>query len=150
MFQPNQVRWYKESRGNKDEISQSFVKTTNVQNDSPYQLKLKSELRIPDVSEKDFGNYFCAVKNDKGEQFNQVTTDTNTGCCILNYEVNECTFLLTSTVLTSTSNENSYFFTISEKIRNAKSIKENENWFFLSTIYWTIWGELLELLLGTI
>ena len=50
--------------------------------------------------------------------------------------------LLTSTVISS-SNEDSDFLAINNKLRHAKSIEENEKLPFLSTIDWTIWCELL-------
>ena len=48
-------------------------------------------------------------------------------------------FVLTSTVISS-SIEDSDFFVIQK--HKGKSIKENENFFFLSIIYWTNWDEL--------
>ncbi|XP_075248765.1 uncharacterized protein LOC142341591 isoform X4 [Convolutriloba macropyga] len=71
--QPERVQWFRNTRENSDEITQLKVRTTKVTDDSSeYQVKLRSELTISNVVENNFTDYFCAVKNDKGEQFKKI------------------------------------------------------------------------------
>ena len=68
------VQWFKQTRENSDEISQEYVRTSQDQS-SDYQVKLKSELTIDRVTDDNFTDYFCAVKNEKGEQFKKIRLD---------------------------------------------------------------------------